>query len=83
MPLGTFRPAGFIVVSVPFTFDEEVLKYSTTEARRTADSDALFTSITATAGHQLRFSGSLLSPEQIDKGLDRLAAFVADRAGWP
>ncbi|GAB3484227.1 PLP-dependent aminotransferase family protein [Amycolatopsis cihanbeyliensis] len=68
----------FVVVTVPFTVDDELLEYSAqrhgvlwTPMHHFYDGGAPL--------RQLRLSVSLLSPEQIESGLDRLAAMIADR----
>ncbi|MFD0270308.1 PLP-dependent aminotransferase family protein [Streptomyces sp. NPDC127106] len=73
-------PAGglFAVVTVPFRADDAALEDS---ARRFG---VLWTPMhhfyAGTGGtEQLRLSFSVLTPAEIDTGLDRLAAFVADR----
>ncbi|MDX6362946.1 MAG: (S)-3,5-dihydroxyphenylglycine transaminase [Streptomyces sp.] len=68
----------FTVVTVPFQADETMLEYS---ARHFG---VLWTPMrhfyAGTGGlNQLRLSYSVLSREQIETGLDRLAALVADR----
>ncbi|WP_190136847.1 aminotransferase-like domain-containing protein [Streptomyces longispororuber] len=73
-PTGGF----FLVVTVPFTVDDELLAYA---ARRHG---VLFTPMHhfygSTAGHhQLRLSISTLTPDRIEEGLDRLAALVTER----
>lgn len=80
-PVSWNTPAGglFAVVTVPFTADEEALEES---ARRFG---VLWTPMyhfyAGTGGglRQLRLSYSVLTPEDIATGLDRLAAFVASR----
>ncbi|MFI1952407.1 PLP-dependent aminotransferase family protein [Streptomyces xinghaiensis] len=73
-------PAGgfFVVLTVPFTVDDGLLEYA---ARRHG---VLFTPMHhfygASAGfRQLRLSVSMLTPDRIDEGLDRLAALVTER----
>ncbi|MFI7011773.1 PLP-dependent aminotransferase family protein [Streptomyces sp. NPDC050145] len=75
-------PAGglFAVVSVPFVADEQALEES---ARRFG---VLWTPMhhfyAGTGGlHQLRLSYSVLTPQEIAVGLDRLAALVEARSG--
>ncbi|NJQ03737.1 aminotransferase-like domain-containing protein [Streptomyces zingiberis] len=70
-------PAGgfFVVLTVPFTVDDDLLEYA---ARRHG---VLFTPMHhfygSTAGfHQLRLSVSALTPDRIEEGLDRLAALI-------
>jgi (S)-3,5-dihydroxyphenylglycine transaminase len=71
------RPHGgfFIVLTVPFPVDDSVLEHS---ARR---HEVIWTPMCHFYGglgghHQLRLSCSLLTPDQIDSGLDRLAALI-------
>ncbi|NUR59927.1 MAG: PLP-dependent aminotransferase family protein [Catenulispora sp.] len=65
----------FVVVTVPFATTDALLEES---ARRYGvlwtPMHHFYTSREATC--QLRLAGSLLEPEQIDEGLDRLAAFI-------
>ncbi|MFI9007901.1 PLP-dependent aminotransferase family protein [Actinosynnema sp. NPDC053489] len=75
-------PSGgfFVVVTVPFPVDDELLEVS---AR---DYGVLWTPMghfydSATPVRSLRLSCSAVSAEQIDNGLDRLAALIADRRG--
>lgn len=70
-PTGGF----FITVTVPFVVDDELLKHA---AR---DYGVLFTPMHHFYGgnggfHQLRLSISLLTPELIEEGVSRLAAFI-------
>ncbi|GAA4681747.1 aminotransferase-like domain-containing protein [Phytohabitans rumicis] len=78
-PTGGF----FVVLTVPFEADDALLEYS---ARRhgvlwtpmrhfSADRDP--------AGRQIRLSVSLLTPAQIETGLDRLAALFAEATAGP
>lgn len=74
VPRGGF----FLVVTVPFVADDELLEIS---AR---DHGVLWTpmryfSPAPEAARRIRLSYSLVTPEQIDEGLERFAAFVADR----
>ncbi|MFH8342930.1 PLP-dependent aminotransferase family protein [Streptomyces sp. AM6-12] len=71
-------PSGgmFVVVTLPFPADDATLE------RSAGDFGVLWTPMHhfysgAGGSHQIRLSFSVLSPEQIDTGLDRLAAFVA------
>jgi (S)-3,5-dihydroxyphenylglycine transaminase len=73
-------PSGgfFLVVTVPFRADDELLELS---AR---DYGVLWTPMhhfhdAPEAAHQLRLSVSLLTPEQVDEGVRRLARLVNDR----
>jgi (S)-3,5-dihydroxyphenylglycine transaminase len=75
-------PAGgfFVVVTVPFVVDDELLEQS---AR---DYGVLWTPMghfydAVTAVRSLRLSCSTVSIDQIDAGLDRLAALIDDRRG--
>ncbi|GAA5702314.1 GntR family transcriptional regulator [Streptomyces avermitilis] len=73
-PTGGF----FIVLSVPFTVDDDLLAHA---ARRYG---VLFTPMRhfygATGGfRQLRLSISTLTPDRIEEGLDRLAALLDER----
>lgn len=73
-PTGGF----FVVLSVPFTVDDDLLAQA---ARRHG---VLFTPMHhfygASGGfHQLRLSISTLTPERIEEGLDRLAALIDER----
>nr|WP_254909993.1 PLP-dependent aminotransferase family protein [Micromonospora sp. NBS 11-29] len=81
-PVSWNTPAGgmFAVITVPFRADEAALEHS---ARRFGVLWTPMHHFYAGAGglHQLRLSYSLLTPDQIVLGLDRLAAFVADRTG--
>jgi (S)-3,5-dihydroxyphenylglycine transaminase len=72
-------PAGgfFVVVSLPFRADDDLLEYSAREH------GVLWTPMAhfyAGAGgqHQARLACSQLTAGQIDLGLDRFAALVAD-----
>ncbi|MFD9906162.1 PLP-dependent aminotransferase family protein [Streptomyces sp. NPDC059063] len=72
-PTGGF----FIVVTVPFTVDDDLLAHA---ARHHG---VLFTPMHhfygSTAGHhQLRLSISTLTPDRIEQGLDRLAAVITE-----
>ena len=79
-PVTWNTPAGgfFVVVSVPFPADDALL------ARSARDYGVLWTPMhhfydTGSHGMRaLRLSCSVLTPEQIDTGLDRLARFIAD-----
>nr|WP_042184970.1 PLP-dependent aminotransferase family protein [Kibdelosporangium sp. MJ126-NF4]CEL16421.1 putative aminotransferase [Kibdelosporangium sp. MJ126-NF4]CTQ90373.1 putative aminotransferase [Kibdelosporangium sp. MJ126-NF4] len=73
-------PAGgfFVVVTVPFDVDDQLLEQS---AKRYG---VLWTPMSHFYGssggeRQLRLSASVVTPEQIEIGLDRLYAFVSDR----
>ncbi|MDT0345732.1 aminotransferase-like domain-containing protein [Streptomyces litchfieldiae] len=77
-------PAGgfFVVLTVPFAADDDALEYS---ARHHG---VLWTPMTHFYGagegggtHQMRLSVSVMTPEQIDAGLERLLSLVTDRAG--
>jgi (S)-3,5-dihydroxyphenylglycine transaminase len=73
-------PAGglFAVLTVPFRADDAVLEYS---ARRFGVLWTPMYHFYAGAGglNQIRLSHSVLTPDDITAGLDRLAAFIADR----
>jgi (S)-3,5-dihydroxyphenylglycine transaminase len=73
-------PAGgfFVVVTVPFVVDDALLQ------RSAADYDLLWTPMhhfyqAGTAISSLRLSCSTVTPEQIETGLDRLAALITDQ----
>ncbi|MGW2559430.1 aminotransferase-like domain-containing protein [Streptomyces sp. NPDC001514] len=82
-----FRPAGavswntpsggmFVVVTLPFVADDAALE------RSAAEFGVLWTPMHhfyggAAGFHQIRLSFSVLTPEQITEGLDRLASFAA------
>ncbi|GAB3507169.1 PLP-dependent aminotransferase family protein [Amycolatopsis cihanbeyliensis] len=73
-------PSGgfFIVVTVPFPVDDPLLEFSAREH------GVLWTPMHHFYGEgvplpHLRLSVSLLTPERIERGLDRLAAFVSQR----
>ncbi len=75
-------PAGgfFVVVTVPFPVDDRLLE------RSARDYGVLWTPMghfydEVTPVRSLRLSGSVVSAEQIDLGLDRLAALINDRLG--
>ncbi|WP_422646837.1 PLP-dependent aminotransferase family protein [Actinoalloteichus caeruleus] len=75
------RPSGgfFIVVTVPFPVDDALLERSAREHR------VLWTPMHHFYGDgrplpHLRLSVSLLTPERIEDGLDRLAAFLTEHA---
>ncbi|MEV0280307.1 PLP-dependent aminotransferase family protein [Streptomyces sp. NPDC050610] len=73
-PTGGF----FVVVTVPFTVDDEFLKYAA------GRHGVLFTPMHhfygTTAGfRQLRLSISTLTPDRIEQGLDRLAELIDER----
>jgi len=75
-PVGGF----FVVLTLPFAVDDQLLEYSArshgvlwTPMRHFYDGPG--------GEHQLRLSISSVTPVQIDLGLDRLAALVADRLG--
>ncbi|WP_344604164.1 PLP-dependent aminotransferase family protein [Streptomyces glaucus] len=68
----------FVVVTVPFTVDDAFLEHAGREH------GVLFTPMhhffgAGTESRQLRLSVSTLTPEQIEEGLDRLAAAVTSR----
>ncbi|MFD7710035.1 PLP-dependent aminotransferase family protein [Streptomyces sp. NPDC059785] len=74
------HPAGgfFVVLTVPFTVDDDLLEHS---ARR---HHVLWTPMSHFYGgsggdRQLRLSISLVTETQIEEGLDRLAALIAER----
>lgn len=74
----TPRGGFFLVLDVPFPADEKLLEVSArdygvlwTPMRYFSTEDA--------AERQIRLSYSLVTPEQIDEGLERFAALVADR----
>jgi (S)-3,5-dihydroxyphenylglycine transaminase len=73
IPRGGF----FLVMTVPFVADDAAME------RSARDFGVLWTPMHhfypgSTGMRQLRLSCSLLDPELIDEGLDRLAAFIAD-----
>ena len=72
-------PSGgfFVVVSLPFAADDELLEYSAREH------GVLWTPMSHFYGaeggtHQVRLAYSQLTPDRIEAGLDRFAALVAD-----
>ena len=74
-------PSGgfFVVLTMPFPIDDDLLRYSAREH------GVLWTPMHhfvdgGGATRQLRLSVSLLTPEEIDAGLDRFAAMVAAHA---
>lgn len=78
MRWNTPRGGFFLVLDVPFAADEKLLEVSArdygvlwTPMRYFSTEDA--------AERQIRLSYSLVTPEQIDEGLERFAALVADR----
>lgn len=75
MPGGGF----FIVVTVPFPVDDSSLERSAREHGVIWTPMHHFYAHMAHS-HQLRLSFSLLTPEAIDEGLDRLARFVASES---
>ena len=73
-PTGGF----FAVVTLPFPADDELMEYSAREH------GVLWTPMShfyaGTGGsHQARLACSQMTPEQLDEGLDRFAALLADR----
>ena len=75
-------PAGgfFVVVSLPFVADDEVLE------RSARDHGVLWTPMSHFYGdgggkHQVRLACSQLTSEEIETGLDRFAAQVAEQRG--
>ncbi len=75
-PTGGF----FAVVTLPFPADDALMEYS---AR---NHGVLWTPMShfyggAGGSHQARLACSQMTPEQLDAGLDRFAAMVADRLG--
>ncbi|WP_347232845.1 aminotransferase class I/II-fold pyridoxal phosphate-dependent enzyme [Streptomyces silvensis] len=77
-PTGGF----FVVLTVPFTVDDDLLEHS---ARRYG---VLWTPMChfysgAGGDRQLRLSVSLVTEDEIEEGLDRLAALVAERCSRP
>lgn len=77
-------PSGgfFVVVSLPFAVDDDLLEYS---ARQHG---VLWTPMSHFYGdgggsHQVRLACSQLTAEQIETGLDRFAALVAERRSEP
>lgn len=75
-PTGGF----FAVVTLPFAADDELMEYSAREH------GVLWTPMShfyAGRGgtHQVRLACSQLAPDEIEAGLDRFAALVADRLG--
>ncbi|MET7938253.1 PLP-dependent aminotransferase family protein [Streptomyces sp. NPDC005322] len=74
VPVGGF----FLVVTVPFPADDALVRTSA------SDYGVLWTPMrhfydNPAAAHQIRLSYSLLRPEEIDEGLERLASLVRDR----
>jgi (S)-3,5-dihydroxyphenylglycine transaminase len=77
-PTGGF----FAVVTLPFAADNELMEYSASEH------GVLWTPMShfyagSGGSHQARLACSQLTGEQLDTGLDRFAALVADRLSWP
>ncbi|MFF9499891.1 PLP-dependent aminotransferase family protein [Streptomyces sp. NPDC014656] len=78
-PVTWNRPDGgfFLVVTVPFTADDELLAHSA--ARHKVIWTPMHHFYAAGGGlRQLRLSCSSLTPEEIDLGLDRFASLVTD-----
>ncbi|MCW7991445.1 GntR family transcriptional regulator, partial [Streptomyces platensis subsp. clarensis] len=78
-PVGWNRPDGgfFLVVTVPFVADDDLLAYSA--KRHKVIWTPMHHFYAAEGGaRQLRLSLSSLTPEKIDLGLDRFAALVTD-----
>ncbi|MBV9823778.1 MAG: PLP-dependent aminotransferase family protein, partial [Actinobacteria bacterium] len=76
VPVGGF----FVVVTVPFTVDDELLE------RSAADYGVLWTAMhhfyePGVPVHALRLSCSTVSSEQIEAGLDRVARLITDELG--
>ncbi len=83
-PVSWNTPGGgfFIVVTVPFPVDDKSLERSAREH------GVIWTPMhhfyaNQDHSHQIRLSFSLLTPELIDEGLDRLAGFVAAESKLP
>jgi (S)-3,5-dihydroxyphenylglycine transaminase len=81
-PVTWNTPSGgfFVVISLPFAADDSLLEYS---ARQFG---VLWTPMShfydgEGGTHQVRLAYSQLTPEQIETGLDRFAAFVGGVAG--
>jgi (S)-3,5-dihydroxyphenylglycine transaminase len=77
-PTGGF----FAVITLPFAADDELMEYSAREH------GVLWTPMShfyagSGGSHQARLACSQLTGEQLDTGLDRFAAMVADRLSWP
>ncbi|MBD3009011.1 PLP-dependent aminotransferase family protein [Streptomyces sp. 5-10] len=75
-------PAGgfFVVLSLPFPADEELLAHSAREHRVLwTPMRHFYDGADGEGTHQLRLSCSALTPEEIATGLDRLAKLVAER----
>jgi (S)-3,5-dihydroxyphenylglycine transaminase len=74
-PTGGF----FVVVTVPFPVDDEVLVHSA-EQYGVLWTPMCHFFVGDGGGHQIRLSCSSLTPQQIDEGLARFARFVDDHA---
>lgn len=75
VPTGGF----FVVLSVPFRADDEMLERSARVHRVLWTPMAHFYAESGAGDHQLRLSCSLLTPAEIGTGLDRLADLVAEQ----
>jgi (S)-3,5-dihydroxyphenylglycine transaminase len=74
VPIGGF----FVVVTVPFVVDDALLE------RSAADYGVLWTSMhhfyePGVPVHALRLSCSTVTPEEIERGLDRVASLIKDQ----
>jgi (S)-3,5-dihydroxyphenylglycine transaminase len=81
-PVHWNTPSGgfFLVVTVPFRVDDELLE------RSARDYGVLWIPMrhfhdAPEAGHQLRLSVSSLTPERLDEGLSRLIRLIGDQLG--
>ena len=76
-------PAGgfFLVLTVPFRADDELLEYSAREHRVLWTPMSHFYAASPGGRHELRLSCSSLTPGDIETGLDRLAKFIAEMSG--
>ncbi|MFJ2959276.1 PLP-dependent aminotransferase family protein [Streptomyces sp. NPDC087270] len=75
VPTGGF----FVVLSVPFRADDEMLEHSARAHRVLWTPMGHFYPEPGAGDHQLRLSCSLLTPAEIGTGLDRLADLVAEQ----
>ncbi|MEU9125515.1 PLP-dependent aminotransferase family protein [Streptomyces sp. NPDC048506] len=77
-PTGGF----FVILTVPFPADDALLALSARKHK------VLWTPVhhfygDGVARHQIRLSFSQLTPDEIDRGLDRLAAFIGEQSASP
>jgi len=79
------EPAGgfFLVVTVPFSVDDDLLERSAREHRVLWTPMSHFYAASTGGHHQLRLSCSALAPEDIETGIDRLARFIAEHSPAP